>query len=274
MKKVVCIFLISLILSCICSPLRSLSIYHSAIIESIIYSFATYLLLKKYSKEHHDIINIIIYIVIGRVIIELPVRLMDFEKTLITLMVTTNVILSIIFTGIIYYSRNTYVTILLLLCESYCVFIGHKNWLNYITFGPLPQIETTSYIVQTSENEINLDTINSDYILLDFWTSSCGACIQQFPRFQKLYDKYKNEILIRSVFVRYKEDENISDGINLINKLGYKFPVWSIGKDSSLIKDFNIKVYPTVIVINHDKRIIFKGNLNEAEEKIRTTLNR
>ncbi|MDM8234283.1 TlpA disulfide reductase family protein [Phocaeicola barnesiae] len=271
--KAVYIFLISLIFYFICSPLRSISIYYSAIIESIIYSFATYLLLKKYSKEYH-IISIIVYIILGRIIIELPIRLMNIEETLITLMVTISVILSTIFTGIIYYSRNIYVTILLLLSESYCVFIGHKNWLNYINFGTLPQIETASYIVQTSENEINLDTINSNYILLDFWNSSCGVCIQQFPRFQKLYDKYKNEILIRSVFVRHKKDEKISDGTNFINKLGYKFHVWSVDINSSLVKDFNIKVYPTVIIIDHDKHIIFKGNLNEAEEKIRNTFNR
>ena len=125
-------------------------------------------------------------------------------------------------------------------------------------------------MVQAPDNEIRLDTIKSKYILLDFWNASCGVCIQQFPRFQELYDNYKDKMLIRSVFVRYKKDETISDGMDLIDKLEYKFPIWSVDKSSSLIEDLNVKVYPTVIVIDQDKRIVFKGSLDKAEEMLST----
>lgn len=168
MMKAISVFLISLILYFICTPLRALSIYYSAIIESIAYSFVTFLLLKKYSKKPHDIISIILYTVLGRIIFELPIRLVDFEKTLITLMVTISVILSIILTGIIYYKRKSYIIILSLISWGYCVFIGHKSWFDYVNFGTLPQIKTTSYTVQSLEKEISLDTIKSNYILLDF----------------------------------------------------------------------------------------------------------
>ena len=272
-KKNTIAFLLSLILCLACTPLRAFNLYHAAVIESIVYAFTTYLLLKKYSEKRHGTTSIVSYIILGRIIMELPIRLADFDKTLSTLMVTISVMLSIILTGTIYCKRNIYTMALSLVSWGLCVFIGHRMWLDYIAFGPLPHIKTASYTVQTPENEIRLDSIKDRYILLDFWTSSCGVCIQQFPRFQKLYDKYKNDILVRSVFVRYKEDENISYGMCLTDKLGYKFPVWSVDKNSPLIKDLDVKVYPTVIIIDPDKRIIFKGNLDRAEKKIRNTFN-
>lgn len=183
-------------------------------------------------------------------------------------MVTIIVILSTILTGLIYSNKKKYVIILSFISWIICAFIGHKVWFDYINFGHLSNIKITSHTIQTTENEIKLDTIKSNYILLEFWNSSCGSCIKQFPQYQKLYDKYKNEILIRSVFVRYKDNENIFDGINCINKQECNFPIWSIDKNSSLLKELEIKVYPTIIIINHDKEIIFKGNLKEAENKM------
>lgn len=267
-KNDIIIFLLSLTLCLICTPLRALSLYNAAIIESIVYSFITFLLLRKYVDAKYSIIRIILCIILGRIIIELPIRIVDFDKTLPTLMVTVIVILSTILTGLIYSNKKKYVIILSFISWIICAFIGHKVWFDYINFGHLSNIKITSHTIQTIEDEIKLDTIKSNYIILEFWNSSCGSCIKQFPQYQKLYDKYKNEILIRSVFVRYKDNENIFDGINCINKQECNFPIWSIDKNSSLLKELEIKVYPTIIIINHDKEIIFKGNLKEAENKM------
>ena len=267
-KNDIIIFLLSLTLCLICTPLRALSLYNAAIIESIVYSFITFLLLRKYVDAKYSIIRIILCIILGRIIIELPIRIVDFDKTLPTLMVTIIVILSTILTGLIYSNKKKYVIILSFISWIICAFIGHKVWFDYINFGHLSNIKITSHTIQTTENEIKLDTIKINSILLEFWNSSCGSCIKQFPQYQKLYDKYKNEILIRSVFVRYKDNENIFDGINCINKQECNFPIWSIDKNSSLLKELEIKVYPTIIIINHDKEIIFKGNLKEAENKM------
>ena len=267
-KNDIIIFLLSLTLCLICTPLRALSLYNAAIIESIVYSFITFLLLRKYVDAKYSIIRIILCIILGRIIIELPIRIVDFDKTLPTLMVTIIVILSTILTGLIYSNKKKYVIILSFISWIICAFIGHKVWFDYINFGHLSNIKITSHTIQTIEDEIKLDTIKSNYILLEFWNSSCGSCIKQFPQYQKLYDKYKNEILIRSVFVRYKDNENIFDGINCINKQECNFPIWSIDKNSSLLKELEIKVYPTIIIINHDKESMFKGNLKEAENKM------
>ena len=91
-KNDIIIFLLSLTLCLICTPLRALSLYNAAIIESIVYSFITFLLLRKYVDAKYGIIRIILCIILGRIIIELPIRIVDFDKTLLTLMVTIIVI--------------------------------------------------------------------------------------------------------------------------------------------------------------------------------------
>ena len=88
------------------------------------------------------------------------------------------------------------------------------------------------------------------------------------PENQEFYNEYKNRLLVRSVFVRYKDNESISDGIQIINEQGCDFPIWSVEKDHPLLKDLSIERYPAVVIMK-DNRIIFKGSLRKARNEIR-----
>ena len=48
-------------------------------------------------------------------------------------------------------------------------------------------------LVDTNEKEVMLRYKSKRYTLVDFWFSSCGPCIQQFPDLLKLYSKFKNK---------------------------------------------------------------------------------
>ena len=79
-KKYTIIFLLSLTLCIVCAPLRALNLYYAAILESIIYSFATFFLLKKCSKDQLGVTSIVLCILLGRLIIELPIRLVCLRE--------------------------------------------------------------------------------------------------------------------------------------------------------------------------------------------------
>ena len=144
--KAIHIFLISLILYLICSPLRILCVYYAIIIESIAYSLVTYLSLKKCYKKHYNIISAIFYIVLGRVIIECPLEWFILKARWGTLIVTISVILSIVLTRIIYlyYKRKIYKITLSLICWWYCIF-GKQNLIQYLLMPlPLPTTPTSA----------------------------------------------------------------------------------------------------------------------------------
>ena len=267
-KKYIIVFLVSLVLFLVCTPLRAYSLYYGAIIESIVYAFATFFMLPRYSTKPKEVLKVVSVILLGRILLELLVRVINPEGSLISLMVTINVMLSIVLTGIVFYKRKVYVLFLSLLAWGYSAIRGHDNWLDYVSFGSLPQLKTISYTVETPTHEIRMDTLQKKCILLDFWTSTCGICIGQMPEYQEFYNEYKDRLLVRSVFVRYKDNESVSDGIQIINKQGCDFPIWSIDEDHPLLKDLSIERYPVVVIIK-DNRIIFKGPLRKAGNEIR-----
>lgn len=267
-KKYIIIFLVSLVIFLVCAPLRFFGLYRAAIIESIVYAFATFFMLSKYAAKPKEVLKVVSVILLGRILLELPIRVINPKGTLISLMVTITVMLSIVLTGIVFYKRKVYVLLLSLLSWGYCAIIGHDNWQDYVSFGSLPQLKTISYTVETPTHEIRLDTLQKKCILLDFWTSTCGVCIRQMPEYQEFYNEYKDRLLVRSLFVRYKDNESISNGIQIINEQGCDFPIWSIDKDHPLLKDLSIERYPVVVIIK-DNRIIFKGPLRKAGNEIK-----
>lgn len=275
MKKYLLPFLYSLLVSIIIgAPLRgTVGFVYSTIIESVFYVVITYFLLKKYSKTNQETLYIAGLIILGRIILEMPLRLLDFEHTLVSLPGTLLACSTIILTALVFMIRNIYFLTLSLIVWGYCIFIGHNKILEYMKWGPPLKAQVGNLTINTPKGNIPLKTIKSEYILLDFWISKCGVCYEKFPDFQSLYNKNKNEITIASVFVPYFKNEQISDGKAILDKCGYTFPVWSVSPTDTLLKTLKINIYPTIILLDKDKNVIFRGNLENAKKKLEGIIN-
>ena len=90
-------------------------IYSFAWCSSVCYFVFTYLYLEKQEKtEQFRTFPIVIAIILGYVWIEIPLRIMDFEEMLPSLLWTVIVIISIIGGAIYYKSKKTTVLILMM----------------------------------------------------------------------------------------------------------------------------------------------------------------
>lgn len=111
--------------------------------------------------------------------------------------------------------------------------------------------------------DIDGDTIrfpedfNGKYVLLDFWATTCGACVYDIKTtYLSLYEKYNSagfEILGVA-----------DDSLNAINNFTKECPIpWITVADrenkSELIKRFNISSFPTVYLIGPEGRIVAEG---------------
>lgn len=275
-KKYIWIFLASLLFFFVVGvPLRGfVGAVYGTMIETICYAFITYFFLQKKAKKKEDIYMISGLIILGRIILELPLRISDFEGTLISLPNTLLACLAVVLATFVFMTKKKMIIgIASIIIWSYCVFIGHEKWLDYIIWGPVPEVNVSSFVIKTSEGDKVLEDIKDSYILLDFWNSKCGVCFQSFPHLQTIYDTYRDKISLASVFVPLYKGEQQEDGQSRIDKMNYTFPVWSVAQKDTLLNILRIDGYPTVILLDEKRNVLFKGNLKNAQKKLEDLIN-
>ena len=120
------------------------------------------------------------------------------------------------------------------------------------------------------QNVISLDSLKGKYVLLDFWGTWCGPCIQEIPNLKTLYDDTaKSKFEIISIVV----NSPIKDLEQMMSKFGINWPQ-IISDDSNKIKEkYEIIKYPSTFLINPEGIIIAKDlRGKELETKIESLL--
>lgn len=118
-------------------------------------------------------------------------------------------------------------------------------------------------IVDTVGNKIQLDkTFFKEYTLCDFWYSSCGPCISQFPRLNDIYSKWRNkgfEIIGISTDLK-KSEMSWKTAIKKHNLLWQQY--WDV--DYAEATKLSIVLFPTNFLLDKTGKIIAK-NIEPAQ---------
>lgn len=106
------------------------SLYAAAWAESICFFVLTFLLLQQYAQPSTFGWPIVVAIILGRILLELPIRITEFRETLFSMFIVLVVIASIILASLYYRERRPAIlvlsTIILVLLNT----IVHESWLN------------------------------------------------------------------------------------------------------------------------------------------------
>ena len=276
------IVIISLLIEMVTSPLRG---YASFMVCSVV-TFAIYfvfinLMLRKYSSKLKPT-GILIAFLIGCSLLQLPLRIIFFNSSLISFPDFLFHLLGI-FMGYFFYVSNKHIksgiVVTSILCCSFLYFKGYDLWLHKLNFGTFTGIvqnnaEILEFHFTDKDGEIvtNQDFI-CKYTILDFWNTGCGVCFREFPKFEEHYEKYKsnNEVALYAVNIKLPRDE---DGVSfeIISERGYSFP--TLQGEDGVQNLFGVQVYPTVIVLNSAGAIVFRGNKNKAFSFVESELKR
>lgn len=272
MKTYIKIFLYSLIMYVCLSMISTYSLWWRAVIESIAYVALTLWMLKKYPQSNRRLIYTAI--LAGLVFFEIPIRILHFESTSFNLIHSLCTLWAFIITVLYCEYKRMLITILGCLIWLFGMTEGIARWQEYVNH----ERHATKEIVNVADCRIEdtngtfpLGELKADYILLDFWASSCTACIKKFPELQELSEMYQQDstVFIASIFVKNeKRNETIATGKSIVEKKECSFPVFSIANDNPLIPRAQVMIYPTVIILDKSHNVVFKGSLKFAKRKL------
>lgn len=247
----------------------------SLLVLSVLYFILTVFLLRKY-RGRLSSIGIVLAIILA--FIDIPLRLMDFNDTLISfpefLARLLAVGLGCLFVTLSKLSSKIILVVIaggLYVWFAYDGYVKYGNYLNFGTFsGKTEQILNNPLILQDGQGkDVPLNKFKGKYVVMDFWSTGCGACIRVLPKVQEVYDRYqsKSGIEIYSVFCcNDKRGETCETGQDILNKRNCSFPILTIDMDNPILKEIGVVGYPTVIIFDPDGKLIFRGNIEYAEK--------
>lgn len=283
-KAFLLIALGALLLDLALSPLRGyfLGMPFSAGFSFFVLGIYTYLCIRKCKKVEPYIV--FLAVLVGWSLINIPIRIVVWDNGMVSLLETIMRILGIIAGYLFWKSGNIWRAIILiggLWLSIYVYFWGYKNWTYYLNYGSVSgniEMKETSDPILFITNQQDTVRVGGSLkeekiFLLEFWTTTCGQCFRSFPKVQAFYEKYKNnpEIALYAVNVPYRKDKE-DRAFEMIKELKYSFPVGVyVGKNGSLNK-YGVNGYPTVLVVNKEGNIIFRGDMEKAIDVVEKLL--
>jgi thiol-disulfide isomerase/thioredoxin len=131
----------------------------------------------------------------------------------------------------------------------------------------IPDYEVSSF--ENPKEKYSKRSMLGKVYLIDFWFTTCRGCIEEMPYLHKTYDKYKNkgfDILSLSV-----DSEEL---VNIFRKYKWKMP-WKnsvINRDEKILVDFEVKGFPTTILVDVDGKVLMKEAKELRGDKLDETL--
>ncbi len=273
------LFSISFILECLTGILRGYASFQiSSLSGFLLFLFLTLYSLRRYQNKI-SYFWIFCAVLLGLCIVQLPMRILSFENTLVSLPDFIFHISGILLGLLLFKARPGYsflITGIWLMIFLFMFFRGYDIWLHKLNFGTFTGFvqEPAPYFTIPVNDDQNLsnNSTRDKLIVLDFWHTGCGVCFEKFPVLQSKFDKYKNvkNIEFYAVDIHIKRD-SINQAKNMIKRLKYTFPVLVINDSSA--KAFNVHCVPATLIIRNGKEIIYRGDIDGIDKIIENFTN-
>ncbi|QXM06877.1 peroxiredoxin family protein [Crassaminicella indica] len=114
-------------------------------------------------------------------------------------------------------------------------------------------------------NEIKLSDLKGKVVFLNFFTTWSGACNQEMPHIQEIYEKYQEKnIVVLAVNVLAAEKKDAKGVNDFLDEKGYTFPIL-YDVDGEISVKYKVRTYPTTYII--DEEGIIKEAVTQSMDK-------
>ena len=119
-----------------------------------------------------------------------------------------------------------------------------------------PEISAGKWI--NLEKPVTLEDLRGKVVLVEFWATWCGPCIEAIPHLNELSEKYSGKDFQMLSFV--EEGHQTMD--RLLRRTPVKYP---IGLESGALEDYGITGIPHAFVIDRQGKIAWEGHSASPE---------
>jgi thiol-disulfide isomerase/thioredoxin len=239
----------------------------------------TYLILFKVIEKKVAYILILILLA-PSILIDLPIHVLDFQLTRMSLPSSMANLIGIAFGLLIHFSKIFLKIILTAILLSFSIWMavtGYDFWLHKLSFGTYTgkvnyKVEKQIEGFDQLNNQITSDALSGKIVVLDFWHTHCGICFSEFPKIQQIYDQYRSnpDVMVIAVNKPLRAD-TIGQAFQMLADRRYTFPVL-IPVDTNLAEAFGVQAYPTVCILNKERAVVFRGSADKAENALEALL--
>lgn len=110
-----------------------------------------------------------------------------------------------------------------------------------------------------SGGSISLQDLRGKWVLIDFWESWCGYCIQAFPEISDIYASRGDVLEVIGVTT-----ENFDEAEAIIKKAGIRFP--NLKADKQMVKEYDILGRPGYVLIDPEGMVVHRSH--QIPEKV------
>ena len=269
-KNIIVVTTLTLFLWIAIMFVRAYSFQWAAIAHSIAFVALTWWALVKYAPK----IGMwrLLLILSSPRLFELMVRIL-ISDNLFSLPVTITPLWAVISVALFYYYRKYWILVICALFWLFGTTEGYHQWVEWGQFGNMPTqtINLAGCEVSDTTHTFKLSDVDSEYLILDVWYSACGVCLRELPEVEALRNEYKDKdnIDVVSVFVTLLNGETIYDGLRIMTERDCDIPVWCIGADNPILHKCKIDLYPRVLILDKERRVIHNGSLDFAKRKLK-----
>lgn len=121
----------------------------------------------------------------------------------------------------------------------------------------------------TKDKMIRLCSVKSEFILLDFWFTTCVPCIQKFASLSEIY-KSTNRAKFEIIGITIDKKVMKSHWLDLISRRELNWINLMDSDENLVMGKFGINQFPTAILLNGKKKII---KINPTDEEIIAIVN-
>jgi peroxiredoxin/tetratricopeptide (TPR) repeat protein len=135
---------------------------------------------------------------------------------------------------------------------------------------PAPQFT----LVDLLGKNVSLSDYKGKVVIVDFWATWCGPCLDSFPAMKEAVEKYESTGKAKFLFLNTWEnvEDKLKNASDFIKKNNYPFHVLMDDKNQ-VVSAFKVSGIPTKFIIDGNGNIRFKsvgfsGNTSEVVEEI------